>query len=426
MHDNDWKVITSDMCILVSRVLTDFFPWLNFAKSAVSNEIQGGTPLKMKLKNTVIPLQIQHKIEQKYADVVDILDTYQDLGETLYQGSGLQVPQIHIGGDQLTRERFSGAKRLRAAALTASERFENLSPITFELFHLQMTVLATFYDILYKADCTEPFTLYSQKVRLLRKHAEGKDVKNHYHSCRDLAVSFIRAYIVEATCQYFDLKNTDTAPENLPDPKNMTNNEIKHWMTTFVQPLVLNIVSESRRHISSEDVDVNRTDAVLSYGKVVLELGLIFLELCDIVKSPSRIRLLCHMKYIMLVLKGHKNKSKYALEILRLLCQQFALLSEKTLLPSLGHNRKQRAMKVIFYHLPRLSRISTSRTPAASKMTSSYVATTPITPTTPTRISTSRTPAASKMTSSYVATTLSQLPLLLRGFLPPGHLLPVK
>jgi hypothetical protein len=319
------------MCILVFlRVLTDFFPWLNFAKSAVSNEIQGGTPLKMKLKNTVIPLQIQHKNEQKYADVVDILDTYQDLGETLYQGSGLQVPQIHIGGDQLTRERFSGAKRLRAAALTASERFENLSPITFELFHLQMTVLATFYDILYKADCTEPFTLYSQKVRLLRKHAEGKDVKNHYDSCRDLAVSFIRAYIVEATCQYFDLKNTDTAPENLPDHKNMTNNEIKHWMTTFVQPLVLNIVSESRRHISSEDVDVNGTDAVLSYGKVVLELGLIFLELCDIVKSPSRICLLCHMKYIMLVLKGHKNKSKYALEILRLLCQQFALLSEKT------------------------------------------------------------------------------------------------
>ncbi|WAR07883.1 hypothetical protein MAR_017841, partial [Mya arenaria] len=91
-------------------------------------------PLKMKLKNTVIPLQIQHKNEQKYADVVDILDTYQDLGETLYQGSGLQVPQIHIGGDQLTRERFSDAKRLRAAALTASERFENLSPTTFELF----------------------------------------------------------------------------------------------------------------------------------------------------------------------------------------------------------------------------------------------------------------------------------------------------
>ncbi|WAR07882.1 hypothetical protein MAR_017840 [Mya arenaria] len=80
-------------------------------------------------------------------------------------------------------------------------------------------------------------------------------------------------------------------------------------MTTFVQPLVLKIVSESRQHISSEDVDVNGTDAILSYGKVVLELGLIFLELCDIVKSPSRICLLCHMKYIMLVLKGHKNKT---------------------------------------------------------------------------------------------------------------------
>jgi hypothetical protein len=65
------------MNILVSRILTDYLPWLQFAKSAVGVEIQGGAPQEMKQKNLVIPLQIQHKNEQKYADVIDILDSYQ-------------------------------------------------------------------------------------------------------------------------------------------------------------------------------------------------------------------------------------------------------------------------------------------------------------------------------------------------------------
>lgn len=47
---------------------------------------------------------------------------------------------MHIGGDQLTRERFSGAKRLRAllsrnACLTEKQRLQHMQPITFELWH---------------------------------------------------------------------------------------------------------------------------------------------------------------------------------------------------------------------------------------------------------------------------------------------------
>ena len=35
----------------------------------------------------------------------------------------VDVEKVHIVGDQLTRERFSGAKRLRACALTVYECF---------------------------------------------------------------------------------------------------------------------------------------------------------------------------------------------------------------------------------------------------------------------------------------------------------------
>ena len=43
--------------------------------------------------------------------------------------------QIPMGGDQLTRERFQGAKSLRAGTHTRQERFEQLYPMIMELFH---------------------------------------------------------------------------------------------------------------------------------------------------------------------------------------------------------------------------------------------------------------------------------------------------
>lgn len=110
---------------------------------------------------------------------------------------------MHIGGDQLTRERFSGAKRLRKDAITEEERFEHLSPITFELFHLQMTLLTMFYKLLYKKDSFEKGTLHGEKIRLSRTEANGDDVKNHFDHCKELAVSLIDSYIVSAALEYF-------------------------------------------------------------------------------------------------------------------------------------------------------------------------------------------------------------------------------
>lgn len=72
------------------------------------------------------------KNEQKYAEVVNVLDSYEQLIDDIYTEAGIQVgdsSKVHTGGDQFTRERFSGAKRLRATALTSREKFQHLTPI---------------------------------------------------------------------------------------------------------------------------------------------------------------------------------------------------------------------------------------------------------------------------------------------------------
>ena len=68
----------------------------------------------------------------------------------------------------------------------------------------------------------------------------------------------------------------------------------------------------------------------MNYALRVLEIGMAFKCLTNNVKIPNRDRLLPLMKYLMCMLKGHTNNSKYALEILRFLFHQKCTLDEQT------------------------------------------------------------------------------------------------
>lgn len=82
--------------------------------------------------------------EQYYQDVVHILEFYTNSIVEAYHQAGREVSEettIHIGGDQFTRERFSGAKAMRAHDENPQDRFQILTPISFEFFHMHMTFL---------------------------------------------------------------------------------------------------------------------------------------------------------------------------------------------------------------------------------------------------------------------------------------------
>lgn len=70
-------------------------------------------------------------------------------------------------------------------------------------------------------------------------------------------------------------------------------------------------------------------DHIQNYGHMVLELGLLYKDLLDMVKLPNRDRSIVILKFCMLVFKANSNLSKYALEILRLLVHQQSSLSLK-------------------------------------------------------------------------------------------------
>ena len=83
------------------------------------------------------------------------------------------------------------------------------------------------------------------------------------------------------------------------------------------------------------DIDVGANVEVTSnsnrrymkyYGKLVLELGLLFKNLNEAIQTPNRTRMLRIMKLMMAIFKAKSNSSKYADELLRFLIMQQCLL----------------------------------------------------------------------------------------------------
>ena len=69
------------------------------------------------------------------------MDHYEGIREYCHGKATVQLKFGHIGGNQLTREQYSGAKELRIWGSTAFERFDNLSPILdYVKFILLLTV----------------------------------------------------------------------------------------------------------------------------------------------------------------------------------------------------------------------------------------------------------------------------------------------
>ena len=148
---DDRALYKYDYTVLMSRVVLQFLPFFNMFEDIIPEKLSKPCDQNLKTKTKVIPLPVLYKNEQKHQDVVEILAFYENIVSDACDATGKDMSDlfIHIGGDQLTRERFSTAKTLRAHEDDRKDRFENLSPITFEFFHMHMNFLSMVFKTLY-------------------------------------------------------------------------------------------------------------------------------------------------------------------------------------------------------------------------------------------------------------------------------------
>jgi hypothetical protein len=190
----DWDNIRHVMVLLVCQAVRRHIPALSFLPCVTS--LQGAAHIK----SIVVPLPILHKNEQKYEDVMCIMDWYESLLSNIYLPCGIDIPKVQVGGDQLTRERLSGAKRLRATSPSENQRY--MSPIVNYYFHLEMKILQHFFDVLHKSSSSTDIGTLSASILRLNRTSVKDDVKANFAACKDFAISFIDGHIVEGVMQF--------------------------------------------------------------------------------------------------------------------------------------------------------------------------------------------------------------------------------
>lgn len=195
---------------------------------------------RLKSQTTVYPLPVLYLNEQKNSDVVQIMSWYQNLVELVHEKAGKTLERVHVGGDQLTRVRFSAAKRGRATGTTPSQRFDNLGPITFEFFHLQMKALDYMYKVLFTDRSSgQKGTMFNSKVKLRRTNVSS----NSYHTFddnKDFAISFTDAYIVECLMHFLAMADVNATPQSFNTSHGTSEDDKRRWLKFVVALFVDN------------------------------------------------------------------------------------------------------------------------------------------------------------------------------------------
>ncbi len=235
-------LLTDDYAYICMKVAAKHLGCFAFLQDLLPEHLTDQYSHSLLNKTEIVPLVTLHKNEQYYSDVVDILKYYEKLVTDVCAEAGVPPDRMsfHIGGDQLTRERFSGAKLLFLGAPTPKLRFDHLKPITAELFHLSMNFLTLAYHRLYHVDSgRETGTMKAEQDRIQRKSVKG-DAKKAYYADKEYFESFTDAYIVEAVCEYFGLEDILSSPTNYSIP--FDNADRLAWATKHFTSLVKQFV----------------------------------------------------------------------------------------------------------------------------------------------------------------------------------------
>lgn len=169
IQQKDDKILKNDYGVHISGIAKELCPHLQFLHGNAKDIIKGEYTDTLQKKNLVVPLPTLPLNEQKYAEVVDILNSYESTLSEIFTAAEQDVPNVHIGGDQLTRERFSGAKGLRTGGATPEQRFDHLYPISFEMWNTGMNFLTLIFKVLFSPDSFAKGTLYAAKKNLQGK-----------------------------------------------------------------------------------------------------------------------------------------------------------------------------------------------------------------------------------------------------------------
>ena len=101
---SDLKALKYNYTVLIGRVIENIPYFHQHFKTFLPSNISEPSHENLKVKSKIIPLAVLPKNEQKYQDVVEILDYYEKIVNEISEAGSVNLDnmKVHTGGEQLT------------------------------------------------------------------------------------------------------------------------------------------------------------------------------------------------------------------------------------------------------------------------------------------------------------------------------------
>lgn len=159
----------------------------------------------------------------------------------------------------------------------------------------------------------------------MRRSVTAK-IKSDPTACEEFFLIVLEAHILSAAMNFYQLDSLDGTPKASQFQSQFlsaTPNERRKIFLSSVKELI-----SSHTHRLAIDKSINDKDGVLCYGKELLSLGMLYLELLDAIREGDGFRILRCWRYLLLVFKA-TNKRKYAVQAATLILQYEVIFTER-------------------------------------------------------------------------------------------------
>ncbi|XP_052236206.1 uncharacterized protein LOC127847989 [Dreissena polymorpha] len=150
------------------------------------------------------------------------------------------MASIPLGGDQLNRVTFDSARVLRSGTHSRTERFDQLSPVIEELFHVQQDLLEKIIKTFYIPETArEEGSLAQYRAILHRTNVNGQVKANGYESHKDFLITVTRALVIELACKRWGADCKTDLGSLVPEEVKTSNTKgKKQWLQEQVTKVV--------------------------------------------------------------------------------------------------------------------------------------------------------------------------------------------
>ena len=177
----------------------------------------------------------------------------------------------------------------------------------------------------------EKGTLYHLKILLNQTRVVlNKSKIKDFNACDDFFKLTVSSYVVAAAMKLLNMSTMDAEPANtslIPDDAWVQGPDERRDTLYAVSSMIVKKFVDLKTDFTTTCTPED-DDKVLEYSRLVLSLGLLYLEYCDAIKEGDGFRVLRCWKYNFLIFKC-TNRINYSIEAFTLLAQHCFLFSER-------------------------------------------------------------------------------------------------